>query len=135
MKQFKDKHLLVQTNQQEYPNYEINSWVPMIPSLWLNHTLDLLVTVLLWCSGMKPMNFKGSFTSSSVVNHLSRINRLIDTFFLFLFKLLVFNVKNVIFKTAFNNRIWSLTLDQGQAPTCASKSKILSQLWYQYIGT
>ena len=71
----KFKHLFMQKDQQDDPNIYINSLVPSTAHLRINHTLDLMVTVLLWCSNVKPMAFKGRSASFTAVNNLSGLNQ------------------------------------------------------------
>ena len=64
------KHLTMQPNKQAYSNCEIKILVPKTPGLRLNHMLDWLVTVMLWCSNMKPNHYKHSSASFTMVNKL-----------------------------------------------------------------
>ena len=69
-----DKELLVWPNQQEYPKCDINSLVTRTSRSRINHTLDWMVTVLLWCRNMKPVYFKDGSNSLTSVNKLWRKN-------------------------------------------------------------
>ena len=80
-KQFKDKKLLVRKNQQVDTNCKINSLVPRMLHLRLNHTIYWLFTLLLWCRNTKPTDYRGRPSYFTVVNKLSRQNHLFDAIF------------------------------------------------------
>ena len=83
--QLKFKHLLLRPNKQYYLNCDINILLPRTPRSWLNHTLDWLVTVILWCRNVKLMYYKGRNASLTSINNLSRQNRPFNAYLLPLF--------------------------------------------------
>ena len=61
--QLEVKHLVLQPNNQENPNYEIKIFLPNMPCSQLNHMIDWLVKAMLWFSNVKPETYAGISTS------------------------------------------------------------------------
>ena len=59
------KNLVIQMNQQDGTDCDIKILVQKTPNPQLNHMLDWMLTVLLWCRNMKLMGYKGSYAFPS----------------------------------------------------------------------
>ena len=68
-------------NQQSYNYCEINRLEPRIPLSQINHTLDLMVEVMLSCRNTKQIYYIVRSTYSTDVNDLLRQNLLLDAVF------------------------------------------------------
>ena len=98
-KKFKDKQLLVQKNQQANHHFKINRLVPRIPRSFLNHMIDWLVTVMLWCRNVKPTGYRGWYIYITEVNDLFRWKRIFDAVFSMYFQLfMILSVNNIFQK-------------------------------------
>ena len=129
-------HLVVQPNQKSNCHYDINRLVYNIPFLCINHILDWLVTVLLWCRNLKPMYYElMSVYFTEVKNCRDKTAILVLDLLPLFSNCRLFGLLIVLVKNDFKNKAQSLTPYRVQAPSCAAKSTMWSPLSYKHIGT
>ena len=62
-------------NQEDDLGCDRTILLPKTKCSWINHMIDLPVVVMLWCSNMKPIDYKGRSASFKAVNSVSRLNQ------------------------------------------------------------
>ena len=109
----------MRTNQQKYHNYEINIFLPRTPYSQLNHTIEWLVTVLLWCSYAKTENYIRLFHAVQQPN---------ETKLLFINLSITFVIGNTIqanqLKHATNNKNLLMRPNQQEDKICEINSLV-----------
>ena len=87
--QIEVKQLVVPHNQQADRDCDIKSQVSKRPYSRLNHTLDWLVAVILWCRNVKPTIYESRSASLTVINNLLKQNCSFNAFILPLFDMIL----------------------------------------------